>query len=197
MKTSAIVTSCRLVAPALVLVFSGVAAFGQASAVAKAATLQGSAFYDEKIGINTLVKAQAALEAEFKSRKDDLDQKSAKINALNKEIADLKAELPNLDAANRLAQQGLIDSKTTRVQAAITQGQILQKESQVAYELREKELVGPIMDEISKAIETFAKSHDIDVLIDLSKYQGVYFFSTPPDITAAFIADFNARHPAR
>ena len=53
----------------------------------------------------------------------------------------------------------------------------------------------PLQDDIGKALEAYAKAHNINVIIDGSQVPLVYAADTL-DITRAFINDFNSKNPA-
>jgi len=195
MKNSLKIGFLYVFASVLVLAFSSVMAAAQQFVPAKAAVIQSDAFYDEKAGITKLVKAQAALEAEFKPREDEIVEMAAKIDKLNKETADLKAELSKLDAHSKMGQNIIIDTNTSMIRSLEERIKLKQDYTKKMFELRQDILVKPIFVDVSKALGEYAKSHGIDILIDLSKAQGVFYFSTPPDITKAFIADYNSKHP--
>jgi hypothetical protein len=62
------------------------------------------------------------------------------------------------------------------------------------WKLREAEVLGPIEEDLDKAIVAYAKSRGIELLLE--KYEtGVIYMAPNVDITAAFIKDYNAKHP--
>jgi outer membrane protein len=69
------------------------------------------------------------------------------------------------------------------------------EDAQAAYNKRRTELFTPLQDDIGKALEAYAKTHNINVIIDGSQVPLVYA-ADALDITRAFIADFNSKNPA-
>ena len=69
------------------------------------------------------------------------------------------------------------------------------EDGQAAYDKRRKELFSPLQEDIGKALEAYAKPHNINVLIDGSQVPLVYAADSI-DITRAFINDFNSKNPA-
>ena len=57
------------------------------------------------------------------------------------------------------------------------------------------EMFSPLQEDIGKALEAYAKSHNINVIIDGSQVPLVYA-ADALDITRAFINEFNSKNPA-
>ena len=57
-------------------------------------------------------------------------------------------------------------------------------------------LLGPIYDDIGKALDAFAKAHGITLILDVTKVQGIVSADGSLDITKAFITEFNTKNPA-
>ncbi len=64
------------------------------------------------------------------------------------------------------------------------------------YEKRKQEVLGPVIDEIGKYLDGYAKAHGITLILDVTKVQGLVSFSDSLDITKAFITEFNSKNPA-
>lgn len=70
----------------------------------------------------------------------------------------------------------------------------LNNRAEEAWQMREVEVLGPIEADVDKAIIAYAKSRGIELLLE--KYEtGVVYMAPSLDITAAFIKDYNAKHP--
>ena len=69
------------------------------------------------------------------------------------------------------------------------------EDAQAAYNKRRGEIFQPLQDDIGKALEVYAKAHNINVIIDGSQVPVVYA-ADAIDITRAFINDFNSKNPA-
>ena len=70
------------------------------------------------------------------------------------------------------------------------------EDAQVAFDKRMQEVLGPISDDISKALDAYAKSRGITLILDVTKFQGIVSASDSLDITRAFITEFNSKNPA-
>ena len=69
------------------------------------------------------------------------------------------------------------------------------EDATAAYNRRKQAIFAPIQDDISKALEAYAKAHGIAVLIDGSAVPLAYV-ADAIDVTRAFINDYNSKNPA-
>jgi outer membrane protein len=151
----------------------------------KIALIYSDAFLDSKTGIarfNTLV---GTLNNEFKPRQTELQGLQQKIQSLSDDITKTAA----------VADQRTIQTKQDQLDQMKKDFQRKGEDAQVAYERRRKEIFTPLQDDIGKALEVYAKAHNINVIIDGSQVPLVYAADTL-DITRAFINDFNSKNPA-
>ena len=58
------------------------------------------------------------------------------------------------------------------------------------------EMLGPVYDEIGKALDVFAKARGITLILDVTKIQGIVSAAESLDITKPFISEFNSKNPA-
>ena len=70
------------------------------------------------------------------------------------------------------------------------------EDAQAAYQKRLQEKLGPVYEEVGKALDAYAKAHGITLVLDVAKVQGIVSASDSLDITKPFIADFNSKNPA-
>lgn len=152
----------------------------------KIALLNSEAFADEKNGITKLVAAIKKVESEFNPRKTALQTLQQQIE---KATGDLQKAAPVQDPKVTQQQNDKIEQMKKEFQR---QGE----DAQAAYQKRWEEALGPIQDEIGKALDAFAKAHGITLILDVTKFQGIVSASDSMDITAAFIREFNSKNPA-
>jgi Skp family chaperone for outer membrane proteins len=153
---------------------------------AKIAIIDTEAFADEKQGITKLVSALKEVQKEFAPRSTDLQQMQVKIKALADDISKTK------DVADPTATR----SKQEQGEALQREYKYKADEAQAAYDRRLKERAGPIYDDLSKALDAFAKQRGIVLLLDVSKLGGAVLTADPNmDVTRAFITDYNSRNP--
>jgi Skp family chaperone for outer membrane proteins len=152
----------------------------------KVALIDSSAFADEKQGILKFVSAVKRVNAEFQPRYTDLQTLQSQIQ---KAEVDLQKAAPVQDQKVTQQQQDKIDQMKKDYQR---KGEDLQ----TAGNKRLEEVLGPIYEEIGKALDTFAKARGITLILDVSKVQGIVSAADSLDITRAFIAEYNSKNPA-
>jgi Skp family chaperone for outer membrane proteins len=153
---------------------------------AKVALVDTDAFLDEKVGILRLVAAAKKLEAEFLPRRNDLATLQGQVDTMT---ANLAKASPVQDPKVSAQQQDAIDQKTRDITRK-------KEDAQRDYQKRMQELLGPVYDEIGKALDVFAKAHGITMILDVTKVQGIVSADGSLDITKAFITEFNSKNPA-
>ena len=152
----------------------------------KIALVDTDAFLDEKQGITKLVMAAKAVEAEFQPRRTELQNLQTQID---KATADLQKVQPVQDPKLSAQQQDKIDTMKKDFQRK-------GEDAQAAYQKRLQDKLGPVYEDISKALDTYAKAHGITMVLDVTKLPGIVSADGSLDITKAFIVEFNSKNPA-
>ena len=152
----------------------------------KIALVDTDEFLNEKNGITRLVAAAKKVEAEFQPRRTELQGIQAQIDKLT---ADLQKAAPVQDPKVSAQQQDAIDQKKKELQRK-------GEDAQAAYQQRLQAMLGPVYDEIGKALDVYAKAHGITLILDVTKIQGIVSASEQLDITKPFISEFNSKNPA-
>ena len=152
----------------------------------KVALVDTDQFLDEKSGITRLVTAAKAVEAEFQPRRTELVNLQTQID---KSTADLQKVSPVQDPKLTAQQADKIDQMKKDMQRK-------GEDAQAAYQKRLQEKLGPVYEEVGKALDAYAKAHGITLVLDVAKVQGIVSASDSLDITKPFIADFNSKNPA-
>jgi outer membrane protein len=154
----------------------------------KIALIYSDAFLDAKTGIGRFNTLITTLNREFQPRQTELQGMQTRIQTLTNEVSQAQAA------------QSVVDPKS--IQAKIDQLETLKKDyqrkgedAQAAYNKRRTEMFSPLQEDIGKALEAYAKSHNIHVIIDGSQVPLVYA-ADALDITRAFINEFNTKNPA-
>lgn len=152
----------------------------------KVALIDSSAFADEKQGIAKFVSALKRVNAEFQPRQTELQNLQQQIE---KAKTDLQKAAPVQDAKVTQQQQERI---------ALMEKDFKRKgeDAQLAFDKRLEEVLGPIYEDIGKALDGFAKARGITLILDVTKVQGIVSAADAMDITRAFIAEFNSKNPA-
>lgn len=153
----------------------------------KIAFINTEAFGDEKTGITRYVAAMKSLEREFQPRQTELNTMQTRIRTIAEDIsktqsvADPKAIQAKQDEGERLQR----DLKYKKEQA------------DADFAKRYQEVVGPISQDIGKALDAFATQRGITMIMDISKLIPAILTVNPAmDVTATFISEYNGRNPA-
>jgi len=152
----------------------------------KIALIDSSAFGDEKQGIVRIVTALKKLNAEFQPRQNELQTLQQQID---KATADLQKVQPVQDPKLSAQQQDKIDTMKKDLQRK-------GEDAQAAFNKRQEEILSPILEDIGKALDVYAKAHGITMILDVTKLPGIVSASDSLDITKAFIVEFNSKNPA-
>lgn len=151
----------------------------------KMAWIFSDAFMDEKTGIARFNTLLGTLNREFQPRQTEINNMQTRINTLTKEINDTQA----------VAAPDAIRQKRDQLEQLNTELKRKGEDAQAAYEQRRREIFLPLQQDISKAIEAFAKARGITVIVDGSQVP-VSYIAENLDITRAFINEFNSKNPA-
>ena len=159
----------------------------QANGTAKIGVIYSGAFQDPKAGIARYATVITKVNAEFQPIQNELNQTAQRLKALQDEITKI--------------QQGATPATPAQVQAKIDQLDAQKKEyqrkgedAQAAYQKRRAEALQPLQEDVAKALDAFAKTRGITILLDGSQIPLTYV-DDAIDITDAFIADYNSKNP--
>jgi len=158
--------------------------------VCKMAVIYSDAFLDPKAGIAKFTTVLNKLNAEFKAPKDELTAMQNRGQALQDELTKLQ-QAP----AGTPIDQKTVQAKSDQLEQLKRDIQRKGEDATSAYNRRRQELFAPLQDEIGKALEAFAKSRNINAIIDGTQVPLLYAADSI-DITRAFITDFNSKNPA-
>jgi Skp family chaperone for outer membrane proteins len=153
---------------------------------AKVALVDTDFFLDDKGGIQRLIAAAKKLEAEFQPRRTELQNLQAQVDKMT---ADLQKVAGVQAQSVTQQQQDAIEQKKRDITRKT-------EDAQAEYQKRMQALLGPVYDDIGKALDAFAKAHGITLILDITKVQGILTADGSLDITKAFIAEFNSKNPA-
>jgi Skp family chaperone for outer membrane proteins len=152
------------------------------------ALIDTTMFGDEKNGIWRYVDAAKSVQAEFKTRTDELQSIQNRLNALATEIQTLmKAPVPDQKTIQAKQQQG---------QSLETEGKTKKDRLDEDVSKRYEQVIAPISSQIGAAMDVFARQRGITMTLDTSKLLPAILTVVPAtDLTLAFINDFNSKNP--
>jgi len=154
--------------------------------VSKIAVIFSEAFQDSKQGIAKFTVLLTKLNAEFQKTQDELNQLTQRINQLS----------DDLEKTRNIADPKVTQQKADQLDQLKRDYKRKGEDAQAAYQKRRSEVLGPLQDDVGKALDTYAKAHSITLIIDGSQVQGVLYAAETTDITRAFISDYNSKNPA-
>lgn len=144
-------------------------------------------FADEKNGITRLVAAVKKVDAEFTPRRTELQNLKAQIDKLTADI----------QATQAVATPQQIAQKQEQLEGLKRDYQRKGEDAQAAYNKRLQDSVGPLYEDIGKALDAFAKARGITLLLDTAKIGPAILAAVDAmEVTRAFIADYNSKNPA-
>ncbi|OLE55289.1 MAG: hypothetical protein AUG51_03985, partial [Acidobacteria bacterium 13_1_20CM_3_53_8] len=109
------------------------------------------ALSDDQHGITKLVNAMKRVDAEFATRRQELQALQTKVTNLQDEIKKTAT----------IASPATIQQKQDQLEQMQRELQFKAQGAQADYQRRMTEIVGPIYDDIGKALENFARAHNI------------------------------------
>lgn len=151
----------------------------------KIAVIYSEMFMDSKAGIARFGSVVEGLNREFQPRKTELETLQQKAKALEDEII----------KTGSIADPNTIRTKSDQLDQMKRDLQRKAEDAQAAYDKRKKDVFAPLQNDIGKALDAYAKSHNINLIIDAAQVPLIYA-ADAIDITRDFINDFNAKNPA-
>jgi outer membrane protein len=127
------------------------------------------------------------VDGEFTPRRTELQGLKAQIDKLTADI----------QATANVATPATIQQKTDQLEGMKRDYTRKGEDAQAAYNKRLQESVGPLYEDIGKALDAFARARGITLLLDAAKIGPAILAATDGmDVTRAFIAEYNSKNPA-
>jgi Skp family chaperone for outer membrane proteins len=154
----------------------------------KIALVDTTVFGDEKAGIKRYLNAVNTVTRGF-------DAKNAELRNLQSQIKTIADDL------NKLGNNPVVSPES--IKAKRDEGERLQRElkykkeqAEADFEKRYTEVVGPVSNDIGNALIQYASQNGLTMILDISKLIPAVLTVNPAmDVTQAFIADYNSKHP--
>jgi Skp family chaperone for outer membrane proteins len=188
----------RLIAASLFFAaIFAVSTFAQVTATGKIGLINTLAFDNDKAGINKYVTAMNSLEAEFKKDGDDLTALATRIQNLEKELQTIQGQLNSAAPVNKDQLQLSYNTKADEYGKLGREFKFKQDDAKARFERRRQVVMGPVLADIYKAMQDFAKQKGYSVILDGAKLEeaGVLLAigDEKIDATKDFILFYNAR----
>jgi Skp family chaperone for outer membrane proteins len=191
MKTISSAAACILFA-----VIFAVSASAQTAtpAAGKIGLVNINAFAADTGGIGKFKAALTALDNEFKPVNDGLRTKATRYQTLGAEIEKLRT--PAAAGVPAQSNAATLQAKVDEARNLETQIKRDQEDAKAKYDQRYSVVIGPVFNDILKAMNEYAKSKGYAVVLDGAKLEesGILLgFDDKYDITKDFITFYNAR----
>ena len=173
---------------------SVVSAFGQVPAATQPAKIVviNTAAFDAKDGITKYANAMTALETEFRPAQTEIQGMVTRYQTLATEIENARKANPSVP----INQQSL-QTKVDEAQGLEVKIKRAQEDGKARFERRQQAVLGPILQDIQKAMADFAKQKGYALILDAAKLDGaglILAVDLPKvDVTREFITFYNAR----
>jgi outer membrane protein len=151
------------------------------------AVIYSEQFQDPKTGIARFTVTLNRLNGEFQKVQDDLTQTAQRLTAMQSEIT----KLQQAGGATPAQVQAKIDTLDQQKREYTRKGE----DAKAQYQKRYQELFTPLQDDISRALDTYAKARGITLVIDGSQVPVLYVVDGL-NLTNAFISEYNLKNPA-
>jgi Skp family chaperone for outer membrane proteins len=155
--------------------------------VSKMAVIYSEQFQDQKTGITRFTVTLNKLNAEFQKIQTDLTQTSQRLTALQDEIT----RLQQAGGATPAQIQAKIDTLDQQKKDYQRKGE----DAKAQYQKRYQNLFLPLQDDVSKALDAYARARGITLIIDGSQVP-ILYAAESMDVTKAFINEYNLKNPA-
>jgi outer membrane protein len=154
--------------------------------VSKMAVIYSVEFQDPKTGIARFSNTLNKLNGEFQKIQDDLNQTTQRLKTLQDEIN----KLQQAGGATPAQIQAKIDTLDQQKREYTRKGE----DAKAQYQKRYQDLFLPLQDEVSRALDAYAKTRGITMIIDGSQTP-ILYVAESMDITKAFISEYNLKNP--
>ncbi|MCO6512310.1 MAG: OmpH family outer membrane protein [Aridibacter famidurans] len=168
-----------------------VSAFAQTQETLKIGVINPFFFEQEKGGIAKYINALASLDNEFKPDNQKLQTLANQINTLKTEIETLQKQ----NATVPVKPEDL-NKKIEEYNRLVRELDFQKKDAEARFESRQRVVMGPIMQDIGKAMQEYAEKNSFSIILDASKLDNaglVLAFDRKLDVTEDFIKFYNAR----
>ena len=156
------------------------------------------AFGEDKTGIAKYSAAKNSIDATFKKELDELAATVTRLQNLEKEIVALQKQLttPTPGQAPNAQLQTTYNTKIAEYDKLGREYKFKQEDVRVRYQRHRQAVMGPVLVDIGKAMQEFAKQRGYSMIFDGAKLSegGVLLgWDEKADLTKDFITFYNAR----
>ena len=156
---------------------------------AKIAVVDTTLFGDEKAGIKRYLAAVNTVQKEFEG-------KNTELRNLQRQIKVIADDITKLTGNNSIVSAETIRAKQDQGERLQRDLKYKKEQAQAEFEKRYSDVVGPVSNDIGNALIQYANQNGLTMILDISKLMpAVLTVNQAMDVTQAFIADYNSKHP--
>lgn len=154
----------------------------------KIAFVDTTAFGNEKAGIKRYLNAVNIVQKAFEG-------KSSELRNLQNQLKVVADDLTKL-TSNPVVSQESVKAKRDEGERLQREFKYKKEQADADFEKRYTEVVGPVSNDIGNALIQYASQNGLTMILDISKLLPAVLTVNPAmDVTQAFIADYNSKHP--
>jgi Skp family chaperone for outer membrane proteins len=166
----------------------------QPAGAGRIVTINTAMFEDTKAGITRYVNAMTALDGEFKPAFNELQTMQTRLQTLQKQYNDLYVEAQKPGSP---IKPEALQTKLDEIQNLQVEFKRKQEDAKLKFERRQAVVMGPVMQDIVKAIGDFTKQKGYGLVLDAAKLDNAGIIlgwdEAKIDVTREFITFYNAR----
>ena len=154
----------------------------------KIGVINSNEFADEKTGITRYVSTVKSLNAEFQPTDTELRAMNSRLLTINKDLETAR-KTPNV-------QQSLVSAKLEEGEKLAREIKFKSDDAKARFQRREQTLLGPVMQDIYKALQEFSRTKGYALVLDIAKDQTGFVAALGDEkvvVTKDFIAFYNSR----
>lgn len=156
---------------------------------AKIALVDTTVFGDEKAGIKRYLNAVTTVQRAF-------EPKNAELRNLQSQMKAIADDISKLRPGDSVVSAESIRSKQAEGERLQREFKYKKEQADADFEKRYTEVVGPVSNDIGNALIQYAAQNGLTMILDISKLLPAVLTVNPAmDVTQAFIADYNSKHP--
>lgn len=159
---------------------------------ARVAVVNSFLFSDEKDGLVRYVTAVRTINTEMAPVQAELNTMGGRLSGLAKEIEAFRVQAANGKVDERAAQ-----AKVDEAEKLDREFKFKQEEAKIMLAKRQQAILGPVMQDVGRSLNDFAKQKGYSLIFDLAKDNSgllVGLGDEKLDVTREFIAFYNARN---
>jgi Skp family chaperone for outer membrane proteins len=150
----------------------------------KIAVIEMEAFYDPEKGITRLIRAIGSVDQEFEPLRKELRGMRQGYQGLADEIA----------KATSTTDSRALQENRFRAESMWRELRNKAEDAEQAFERRLQQILGPIEDDLQKAIAPYAEQRGISLVIDRAEARDVILYvAESANVTQDFIGEYNRR----